>query len=213
MSAEAAAAGISVVAGVVFAVLLLGLHVLEPEFDPTWRFISEYALGSVGWLMSLAFVALATSLVAAGVAILSQVRSVVGYIGLAVLGLGAVGLLIAAVFATDPITTDRDAATFSGTMHVLGASLDYTPVGTVLLSFALARNRAWRRIRTRLFVTSAITLVAMVAFILMLPRDGNFGPGVLAGLFGRFLILSYLGWLLTVGVHVLTLRRQGASPT
>jgi len=40
------AARISIASGALFVVSLGSLHVLEPEFDPTWRFISEYALGS-----------------------------------------------------------------------------------------------------------------------------------------------------------------------
>ena len=32
----------------VFLGLLALLHVLEPEFAPSWRMISEYELGSVG---------------------------------------------------------------------------------------------------------------------------------------------------------------------
>jgi hypothetical protein len=40
-------------------VLLLGMHVLKPEIAPSWRFISEYALGDFGWLMHLAFLAFA----------------------------------------------------------------------------------------------------------------------------------------------------------
>src|SRR4028119_1389398 len=34
----------------------------QPELDPPWRFLSEYALGRGGWLMTAAFVALAVSL-------------------------------------------------------------------------------------------------------------------------------------------------------
>jgi hypothetical protein len=202
------AARIAISSGILFALLLLSLHLLEPEFDPTWRFISEYALGRFGWMMHLAFLALATSLASAGAAIVSQIRSVVGFIGLAVLGIGAIGILIAAIFKTDPATTSREAATFSGKMHVLGASLDYTPVAALLLSFGLARNRAWRPIRKWLFITTGITWAALVAFMIVLPYDGEVGPGVRAGLFGRFLVLSYLGWLLTVGFHALTLRKQ-----
>lgn len=101
----ASAARISIVFGVVFLVLLVSLHFLEPEFDPTWRFISEYALGSVGWLMNLAFLALAISLVSACVAIFSQVRVWYGYIGIAGLIVAATGLTIAAIYRTDPITT------------------------------------------------------------------------------------------------------------
>jgi len=204
------AARLSITSGVLFVLLLLSLHVLEPEFDPTWRFISEYALGTFGWMMHLAFFLLATSLLSAGVALFSYVRSVVGYIGLVILGIGAIGIVIAAISTTDPIATPAESMTFSGNMHVFGASLDYTPVAALLLSFVLARNPAWRPIRPWLFLTTGITLVAMIAFMLMLPHDGKFGPGVLAGLFGRFLVVSYLGWLLTVGFHTLKLRRRAS---
>jgi hypothetical protein len=33
------------------------LHILTQEFDPSWRMISEYALGHYGWLLSLTFLA------------------------------------------------------------------------------------------------------------------------------------------------------------
>ena len=205
------AARLSIASGALFVLLLGSLHLLEPEFDPTWRFISEYALGSFGWMMRLAFLALAMSLASAGVAILSQVRTVAGYIGLAILGIAAIGILIAAIFKTDAAITSWDAATFSGKMHVFGASLDYTPVAALLLSFSLARNKAWRPIRKRLFITAGITLVVLTAFMFTLPYDGKIGPGVLAGLFGRFLLLSYLGWLMTVGIHTIRLFRQTAT--
>ncbi|WP_188996147.1 DUF998 domain-containing protein [Paenibacillus nasutitermitis] len=201
------AARLSVFSIAFFVIVLGTLHLLEPEFDPTWRFISEYALGSFGWMMHLAFVLLAVSLVSAGVAIFSQVRTLAGYIGLVIFGLSATGVLIAAVFVTDPISVSPDAATFSGKMHSIGATLDYTPVAALLISFALARNEAWRPIRGRLFVTSGIMIVLMALFILQIPGDGQFNPDVLAGLFGRFLVVSYLGWFLSVGFHVIKLRK------
>ena len=212
VSTVAANAAILSIASAGLFVLLLGsLHLLEPEFDPTWRFISEYALGRFGWMMRLAFLALATSLAGTVAAIFSQVRTVVGYIGLAILGVAAVGFLIAAIFTTDAATTSREAATFSGKMHVFGASLDYTPVAALLLSVSLVRNQAWRPIRKWLFLTVGITLVALTAFMFTLPYDGKVGPGVLAGLFGRFLLISYLGWLMTVGIHTVKLLKQSAA--
>lgn len=202
------AAKLSIASGVLFVLLLASLHVLEPEFDPTWRFVSEYALGRSGWMMHLAFLALATSLASAGIAIFTQVRTVVGYIGLALLGIAAIGILIAAVFKTDLATTSREAATFSGKMHILGASLDYTPIAVLLLSFSLTRSKAWRPIRKRLFITAGITLFALTTFMVTLPYDGKIGPGVLAGLFGRFLLVSYIGWVTTVGIHAIKLFNQ-----
>ena len=42
-----------------FAVLLAALHFLKPGLDPSWHFISEYAIGEYGWIMALAFLSLA----------------------------------------------------------------------------------------------------------------------------------------------------------
>lgn len=34
--------------GIAFLLLLASLHLIEPEFDPSWRMISEYELGKYG---------------------------------------------------------------------------------------------------------------------------------------------------------------------
>jgi len=46
---------LSIVFAIVFLFLLLLLHFLKREFDPSWRMISEYEIGHFGWLMRLAF--------------------------------------------------------------------------------------------------------------------------------------------------------------
>ncbi len=56
-----AAARLSLVAAALFLVLLAALHLLKPEYGPSWRMISEYAIGQNGWIMTLAFIALAVS--------------------------------------------------------------------------------------------------------------------------------------------------------
>jgi Protein of unknown function (DUF998) len=153
-------------------------------------------------------VALAVSLTSAGAAIFSQIRTVVGYIGFVVLALGVIGLLIAATFKTDPISTNPENLTFSGKMHVLGASLDYSPVAFLLLSFSLARNQAWHPIRKQLFIATGISLAFTVAFILLIPPDSRFGPGVFTGLIGRFLVISYLGWVAATALYAIKLYKQ-----
>lgn len=42
------AAKASLACAALSVVLLIVLHVLRPDIDPTWRFISEYALGDYG---------------------------------------------------------------------------------------------------------------------------------------------------------------------
>jgi hypothetical protein len=202
------AAHVAIAFGALFILLLGSLHVLESEFDPTWRFVSEYMLGRFGWIMTLAFVSLAVSLASIGVAIFTRVRNTVGYIGILILGLAVIGLLIAASFKTDPITTKTEDLTPSGQMHVLGASLDYSPLAFLLLSFSLIRTAAWSPIKKRLFITAIISIALTIAFIFAIPADTVFGPGVYAGLIGRLLLLSYLGWVATVAFHVHKLSKE-----
>jgi len=49
------AARLAILLACSFEGILILLHFLEPEFDPTWRMISEYEIGRYGWMMRLAF--------------------------------------------------------------------------------------------------------------------------------------------------------------
>jgi hypothetical protein len=205
---ERSAALASIAAGCLFALLLLGLHLVEPEFDPTWRFVSEYALGSAGWMMTLAFLSLAISLLTAALSVIRHIHTIFGFIGLIILVIAAAGFLLAAAFQTDPITTAADAYTLSGRIHVFGASLDYSPVGMLLTGWALSRTNRWRHLRRPLMITASIAFLLMIAFTAALPPDGHFGPCVYSGLIGRFLLLSYLGWITAVSLAVLRHQRR-----
>ena len=150
--------------------------------DPSWRFLSEYALGRAGWLMTAAFVALAVSLLAAVVALARAVRTWSGRVGLVLLVIAAVGVLLAAVFPTDPITVPVGAQTTAGRLHNLGASLDWSPLGMLLVAWSLGRTTTWRPWRTRLLVAAAVPCVLTVVFTAVVAgAGGQFGPGVYAG--------------------------------
>ena len=50
-------AHVAIAAAVATPLLLVCLRLLSPEFDPSYRMISEYALGSHGWVLSVTFLA------------------------------------------------------------------------------------------------------------------------------------------------------------
>lgn len=191
----------SIFSGALFVLLLCSLHLLQPEIDPTWRFISEYALGDFGWMMHLAFGLLAFAQISVATTIFPHIRTVTGYIGLVILGISAIGVIIAGIFVTDPISVSPDDATFSGSMHSIGAMLDYTPVAALLISLSLCRLDVWRPMKRVLLTSASIAIVAMLVFVFQIPQDGQFGPEVLAGMFGRILILAEITWLIIVGIH------------
>jgi hypothetical protein len=207
------AALLSFAGAATFLVLLAALHFIKPDLDPSWRVISEYSIGNYGWMMVLAFLSLAVSCVSLFVAIRSQTRTIGGKIGLAFLLVAAAGLIIAAIFTTDPITASRDELTTHGTLHGLGAALGIGfPIAAALVGWSLARNEAWSSARRSLLWAGGLAWIGFLVFalsmVVMFPDDGTFGPHVLIGWPNRFMMLAYSAWLMVIAWRAARLSRQ-----
>src|SRR5947209_13437089 len=95
---EVIGALLAIVAAVATLLLLASLHILSPEFDPSFRMVSEYALGHYGWVLSLMFLAWGMSSWALAVVIWSQVNTVAGKVGLWFLVIAGIGEALASIF-------------------------------------------------------------------------------------------------------------------
>ena len=181
-----------------FILLLGALHILKPDLDPSWRFISEYELGDYGWVMRAAFLCLALSCAGLLVAIVSQVRGVVGYLGLGLLLLAAFGMTLAGIFVPDRVNR----------LHEVGAMLDHLPFAALFINWSLSRNKSWSTGRSMLRWTAGIPMLGLVIFIvsmgIMLPRNGGQpGPEVLVGWPNRIMILAHCAWLMPVAWYTM----------
>jgi hypothetical membrane protein len=105
------ASTVSFVGAILSLLLIAALHALKPEFDPAWRFLSEYANGRFGWAMRLSFFSMAISCASLFLAVRGDVKTLAGNIGLAFLLAASVGLTMAGMFAMDLITTPPDQVT------------------------------------------------------------------------------------------------------
>jgi hypothetical protein len=196
---------------------LTTLHFIEPEIDPSWRMISEYEIGRYGYVMQLAFLCLALSCVSLVVAIRSQVETIGGWIGVALLLISATGTTIAAFYITDSMITPKAEMTSHGNMHALGFMLGAPglALASVLIILSLRHNHAWissRRLLIWIAQLPWICLIATLATILILvPRNGGrFGPSVVVGLPNRLFVIACCAWLMTVAWQTIKLRGQKA---
>jgi Protein of unknown function (DUF998) len=211
---SSAAARLSFAGAATFVVLLAALHFIKPGLDPSWHFISEYAIGEYGWIMVLAFLSLALGYVCLFLALRSQLKTIAGRIGLTLLLVSALGLTIAAIFTTDPITVSENSVTTEGTLHNLGGTLGIAmPLAAALIGWKLARNPAWSSARRPLLWATALALVAfLVSFVslsVMVSRSGGaFGPGVLVGWPNRIETVAYSVWLMVVARQAVRVRSQ-----
>ena len=89
-------ARLAVVLPAISLALLVALHALEPEFNPP-HLISEYELGRLGWLMSLAFFCLGAGSLLLARTLRGDLQTKGGRMGLgwlALVGIAYVGALM-----------------------------------------------------------------------------------------------------------------------
>ena len=139
--------------------LLASLHVLSPEFDPSWRMVSEYANGRYGWVLSLMFAAWGVSSWALAGAIWSEARTTLLKIGLGVLVLAGLGEAMAAAF---DINHD-ELHSLAGALGMLGL-----PVAAMLISVNLGLNSRWCLAKRTLLWTANLTWLSVVLLVVTL---------------------------------------------
>jgi hypothetical protein len=196
----AVVAHLAFAAAALFVALVALLHVLEPEFQPSWRMISEYATGRYGWIMRVAFFAWAASCFALALALARQLPP----IATALLFLEGIGLLGAGAFSTDLMTVPREQQSRSGRLHVLFSTLVIVgfPIAATVITANLAAHDAWASVRPFLISITAliwISTVSFVAAIVHLTRNtGALEANSFSGWVQRFMVLTFVTWLMAL---------------
>ena len=212
------ASWLALVATGVTILLLVALHVLSPEFSPSWRMISEYAFGHYAWVLSMMFLSWGISSWALAVAIQSQIHTNAGKLGLWFLIIAGIGEAMASAFdITHPIGHG-----IAGLLGVIGF-----PIAALLMSVSLGRNESWQRARrgllwiANLSWISVVLLVATLAIMTMQMARISGGhlaqhapkslpPGVLRldGWADRMIVLSNCAWVLLVAWQAIQVRHK-----
>lgn len=94
----APAAYVALASTAVSCLSLILLHLLSPEFAPSWRMVSEYANGNWPWLLTVVFLSWAAGSFALAVALWPVSATTLGKAGLAFLVLGGIGQTMGGLF-------------------------------------------------------------------------------------------------------------------
>jgi hypothetical protein len=207
----------AIAASAVVLLLLAGLHVLSPEFDPAWRMVSEYANGQYAWVLSVLFVSWGISSWALAYALWPQVQTTGGRISLWFLVAAGIGEAMAAVFD------------INHSLHGLSAMIGIPslPIAAMLISVSLVRASEWASGKKALLWTANLTWVSIllmgIAFAVMMATYAQAGGDVsasaevvttlpegviaLVGWANRFLIVVYCSWVMTVAWQAIKLNQ------
>ena len=181
--------------------LVVVLHLLEPEFDPSWRMLSEYSLGRYGVLMRVAFIAGGTGVIAAAVALSGSAWP--WTIGLVVVAIGPIG---AAFIDTDPITTPRAGMSRRSNVHAALGSLFILgfPVAATAAGISAASDPAVGPVLAWASVAPWIALAWFLGSTIRYAQpDGVGSPLVRIGWPNRVSMLVYLGWVALAAMTIL----------
>ncbi len=209
-------AWLAIAASVAVLLSLASLHVLSPEFDPSWRMVSEYANGQYGWVLSLMFTSWAVSTWALAYTIWAQVKTTGGKIGLVFLVAAGAGEAMASVFDINH--------GLHGLAGIIG--IGSLPIAAMLISVSLGRTQAWSVAKKALLWTANLTWMSVIlltaSFAILITTYIQAGgemtaeaptvlpAGVIAlvGWANRLLIVVYSVWVMTVAWQAIRVRGQ-----
>jgi len=201
--------GSCVVAGaILFLITMVALHLLRPDYNPLRNFLSEYAVGPFGFLLTAAVYVLAATFLMLLVGLRLSVRpSSFLTASCVLLGVVIISVCMCAAFPLDSIIMPLDgshptraavlaALTRTDIIHILSSALLFASFIAVsfTLPSAYKRDEKWRSFSYTALFLGFLILVFFVGCIL--------APFYLRGLAQRGMGLVILVWLLLTGLRL-----------
>jgi len=206
---------LSIVSGGLSLLCLLALHFVSPEFQPSWRMISEYAMGKNKRLLTAFFILWGACSILSAILLWSVVGTIWASIGILLLFISGIGAIMGGLF---DIKHPKHGLSF-----MLGVPT--LPLAALLIGYHLLSLEAWLPYRNILLLASHAPWIALVlmggAMALLFSgfKKAGYpmGPDVeppkklpegvipLAGYANRLLVLCYLIWAILVASIAMTL--------
>jgi hypothetical protein len=184
-----------------FSALLILLHVLKPENDPSWRLISEYQIGRYGWLMQVAFCCWSLGVFGLAAALWHHVSPIADVFFFVI----AASILGAGVFTTGPITTPNELQTRSSKLHTLFGAITIIgmPFIVTAIDWGLDGNPLLASIQAYLVW---LTLMVWLGFLTFVSAMVYFGSKKIPlgqakiGWPNRFMVFTYIVWIVVIAM-------------
>ncbi|MGC3943758.1 MAG: DUF998 domain-containing protein [Chryseolinea sp.] len=146
---------LSMIAAAISLVALLSLHVLSPEFGPSWRMVSEYANGNYEWMLMIFFTFWGLSSWCLAVALWPYVSTLAARIGVIFLFISGLGEFLAAFF-----NVNHPLHGMTGTLGI-----PTLIIAALLISYNLRRKPEWKENSKVLLWSAHATWMSLVLLV------------------------------------------------
>ena len=189
-----------------YAVAIVLLHILRTDFNPGYRYLSEYARGPYGALMTSTFFVLSAGSFALSLGLCRSVASKLRFVpGLVLWLTWACAVFLAGIYTSDLQGTPH---TRIGRIHDQMGMIAFpsATVALLLLSLALRWEKEWRPVWRPAMLLS---MAALVSFLLL----DRFGQRDLGGLDQRISLAATLIWMWIIAKRMQVIAKAGGVPT
>lgn len=197
---------LSIAAGVISLLSLLILHFTSPEFKPSWRMVSEYALGKYKWILTMFFIMWGTSSLLLAIGLVQVVNGFWAYLGTILLAVSGIGAICGGLF---DVKHEKHGLAFALGVPPL-------PVAALILSYHLVNAGAIKQLSVLIAAhLTWISIIIMALGMMLLfsgfkkagiswdkdsvpPTDVPKGVIAIAGYANRLLVFCFIFWVIYV---------------
>ena len=190
-------------AGIIGPVMLIITDIVAASANPGYsaveHSISSLALGDLGWVQTVGFLAIGLLVEIFVAGLLYNIRAVRGFhLSIALLVLFGFGLLLIGAFRTDPVGAPD---TVEGTIHSLTATVVFWlfPFAILIIAPSLKNDPNWKSIHLYTIVTGILAVIFVVVLGFLQDDISWFG------LFERILVGNIIIWVEVAAVRLLYL--------
>ena len=180
-----------------FVVGVLLLHLLKRDLDPAQHFISEYALGSFGWVQAIDFLAAGVGAIALALT-LTRVVTDPGRIAPILIGSFGVCILVLEFIPADGPERITTVGKAHGLIALSGFALLIS--GMFVSARRFRSDTAWSALRRPTIAWAGTALATLLVMI-------NLGTS-LQGIGQRIFVVVIFSWMLAMAYHARNLARR-----
>jgi FtsH-binding integral membrane protein len=191
---------------VYYSLAIALLHILNTDFNPGYRYLSEYARGRYGVLMTSTFFVLSAGSLALLLGLARSVTSKLRFVpGLVLWFIWACAVFLAGIYTSDLQGTPH---TRNGQIHDHMGMIAFPSAAfaVLLLSLAMRWETEWRSVWRPAMILSVFALVSFLAL-------DRFGQSDLGGLGQRIFLAFTLIWMWIVAKRIQGIAKAGGVPT
>lgn len=194
-------------------VALAILHIVNSEIDPSWHMVSEYAFGDYGWMLSIFFICWGTASILTGINLFREAKNWTSKVAIVLLTVSGIGAIMGGLFdVRQPL-------------HGLafGLGVPTLPIAALILLSYFKRVYGLQDIRLSVsthatWISVIVTMGTLFLFMSGMTKAGGMNTNVptlltvlpdgvvgIVGYANRFLVVSYLTWIIVIQMHMRTL--------